>query len=117
MAAWAASAGLSRPPVDDAPVLAFASYRPSVRIRLSSPTDGLTLVRDPETPSALATLSLGAIVDPPGAEVVFYVDGRPYETVGYPYRARWTLQPGAHVFEARVPAAGVTSAKVRVLVQ
>ena len=115
-AAWAAAEGLPRPPSEE-PQLAFASFRPSVRVSLSSPTDGLRVLRDPETPAGQATLSLGAIVDPPGADVVFYVDGRPFETAAYPYRTRWPLQPGEHVFEARVPQAGTRSARVRVLVQ
>ncbi len=115
-AAWAAAAGLPRPPTVE-PRLSFASFQPSVRVSLTSPTDDLRILRDPETPAEQATLSLAAVLDPPGPEVVFYVDGRPFETVGYPYRTRWPLRPGEHVFEARVPAAGAASARVRVLVQ
>jgi penicillin-binding protein 1C len=115
-AAWAAASGLPRPPTVE-PRLAFASYRPSVRVSLTSPTDDLRILRDPETPAGQATLSLAAVLDPPGPEVVFYVDGLPFETVGYPYRTRWPLRSGEHVFQARVPRAGVVSARVRVLVQ
>jgi penicillin-binding protein 1C len=115
-AAWAAAAGLPRPPAFE-PVFTFASHRPSVRVSLRSPADGLRLLRDPETPAALATLALAAVVDPPGSEVVFYVDGRPFETVAYPYTTRWPLRSGEHVFEARVPSAGAFSARARVLVQ
>ena len=116
-AAWAAAAGLPRPPAPEAPVLSFASYAPAARVRLISPTDGLRLLRDPETPLDQATLSLAAVVDPPGADVVFYVDGVPVEVAAYPYRARWPLRPGEHVFEARVPRGGAVSARVRVVVQ
>jgi penicillin-binding protein 1C len=115
-AAWAAAAGLPRPPAVE-PQLAYASYRPRLRVSLSSPENGLRILRDPEAPAGQATLSLGAVVDPPGPEVVFYVDGRPFETVAYPYRTRWPLRPGEHVFEARVPRAGSASARVRVLVE
>ena len=76
-AAWAAAAGLPRPPAPEAPVLRFASFQPAARVRLTSPTDGLRLLRDPETPPDQATLSLAAVVDPPGPDVVFYVDGVP----------------------------------------
>jgi hypothetical protein len=116
-AAWATTAGLPRPPAPEGPVLTFASYRPAVRVRLLSPKDGLHLLRDPETPPEQATLALAAVVDPPGADVVFYVDGVPFEVAAYPYRARWPLKPGEHVVEARVPRAGARSARVRVVVQ
>jgi penicillin-binding protein 1C len=115
-AAWAAAEGLPRPPALE-PALSFASFRRVVRVSLTSPTDGLRLLRDPETPPGQATLSLGAVVDPPGPEVVFYVDGLPFEVAPYPYRTRWPLRPGEHAFEARVPRAGAASARVRVLVE
>jgi penicillin-binding protein 1C len=108
--------GLPRPPVPEVR-LAFASHRPDVRVSLTSPADGLRILRDPETPAGQATLSLAAVVDPPAPEVVFYVDGMPFETVPYPYRTRWPLLPGAHAFEARVPGSGAASPRSRVLVE
>jgi penicillin-binding protein 1C len=116
-AAWAATAGLPRPPAPEAPILRFASYETAVRVHLTSPTDGLRLLRDPETPADQATLSLAAVVDPPGPDVVFYVDGLPFEVAAPPYRVRWPLRPGEHVFEARVPRARAASARVQVVVQ
>lgn len=116
-AAWADAAGLPRPPADQAPVLRFASWSPAVRVSFTSPSDGLRLLRDPETPAGLATLSLAAVVDPPGADLVFSVDGVPFATVAPPYRARWPLVPGEHVFEARVPRAQAAAPRVRVLVE
>jgi len=115
-AAWAAAEGLPRPPAAE-PVLSFASFAPAARVRLTSPTDGLRLLRDPETPAGQATLSLAAVMDPPGPEVVFYVDGAPFEVAAYPYRTRWPLRPGEHVFEVRVPRSGVISARARVVVE
>ena len=116
-AAWADAAGLPRPPRDEAPTLRFASFQPAVRVSFTSPSDGLRLLRDPETPVGNATLSLAAVVDPPGPDVVFYVDGAPFATVAPPYRTRWPLAPGAHVFEARVPRARAAAPRVRVLVE
>jgi penicillin-binding protein 1C len=117
-AAWAAAENLPRPPAPE-PVLTFASAaaNPTVRVRLTSPADGLRLIRDPETPADQATLSLAAVVDPPGDDVVFYVDGAPFQVAAYPYRVRWPLRPGAHVFEARVPRRGAASPRARVLVE
>ena len=57
------------------------------------------------------------VVDPPVRQVVWYVDGRPYATVDYPYATRWRLQPGEHTFEVRVPFTQEGSPAVRVIVQ
>lgn len=113
-AAWAAAAGLPRPPL-----LFDASARVTLapRVSITSPVQGLRLLRDPETPAGQATLALRAVVDPPAAQVVWYVDGRPYEVADYPYTARWPLAPGDHVIQARLPTTGAASGLVRVTVQ
>jgi penicillin-binding protein 1C len=61
-AAWAASAGLPRPPLmpDPGRVLHTAP-----RVSITSPVQGLRLLRDPETPLGQSTLALRAVVDPP----------------------------------------------------
>ena len=87
---------------------ACASPRPEHRVRL---------LRDPETPAELSTVALTVVVDPPVRQVVWYVDGRPYETVDYPYATRWRLQPGEHTFQVRVPFTPEGSPEVRVIVQ
>jgi hypothetical protein len=57
------------------------------------------------------------VVDPPTAQVVWYVDGKPYEVADYPYTARWPLRPGDHVIQARLPVSGAASGLVRVTIQ
>ncbi|MCU0240936.1 MAG: hypothetical protein MUF51_00775 [Vicinamibacteria bacterium] len=120
-AAWAAGAGLPRPPTIagalPATDAAFAPGARSARVSVTSPESGLHVLRDPETPAVASTLALKAVVDPPAPQVVWYVDGRPYEVVDYPYTARWPLLPGEHVFEARLPHAPIASSRVRVLVE
>jgi penicillin-binding protein 1C len=54
-------------------------------------------------------------VEPPVAEVVWYVDGAPWLVVGPPYEARWPLVPGEHTFEVRLPWRPERSAVARVL--
>ena len=112
-AAWARSAGLVRPPTPDGAGL--MSEQPP-RVSVTSPPAGLRLLRDPETPAEQATLSLSAVVDPPGAQVVWYVDGAPWQVVDYPYQTRWALQPGEHTFQARLPRLGAASTAVKVRV-
>ena len=53
---------------------------------------------------------------PPVPQVVWWVDGRPYKVVDYPYETRWPLTPGRHVFQVRLPYAPVRSATVAVRV-
>jgi penicillin-binding protein 1C len=65
----------------------------------------------------LSTVALTVVVDPPVRQVVWYVDGRPYQTVDYPYATRWHLQPGEHTFQVRVPFTPDGSPEVRVIVQ
>ncbi|MBV8199368.1 MAG: hypothetical protein JOZ15_01980, partial [Acidobacteria bacterium] len=138
-AAWQAAAGLPRPP-DAAsrltlPAVAHLRAEPAAepaasmppggrvalaggptRLRITSPENGARLLRDPETPAALNTLALRAVIDPPVDEVVWYVDGLPLATAAYPYAARWRLQPGEHTFQVRLGSGGGASRPVQVIV-
>jgi len=128
-AAWQAAAALPRPPET------VSAFRPGMmvpgagvahavldasrptRLRITSPENNVRLLRDPETPADLSTLALSVVVDPPVRQVVWYVDGRPYETVDYPYTTRWRLTPGEHTFQVRLPFTEGASGAVRVIVQ
>jgi penicillin-binding protein 1C len=79
-ASWAAAAGLPRPPDPDAPTgLAHLLAGDIVRLSIRSPEDGLRVLRDPETPPDQSTLALRALVNPPVPQVVWYVDGVPFQ--------------------------------------
>jgi penicillin-binding protein 1C len=84
---------------------------------ITSPSNGLRLLRDPETPAPLATLGLAAVSSPPAKQILWYVDGRPFSLADYPYSARWPLSPGEHIFQAKLPYTAVASQPVRVTVQ
>ena len=125
-AAWAAAAGLPRPPSVVHADLRSSGGRPSpavlrgaenVRLSILSPEQNLRVLRDPETPPEQATLALRVVVDPPVPQVVWYVDGRALEIAEYPYTARWALTPGEHVFEVRVPPFETRSGRVHVHVE
>ena len=45
----------------------------------------------------MATLALRDTVDATSEQVVWYVDGKPFQLVDYPYTARWPLAPGRTV--------------------
>lgn len=112
-ASWAAARRIITPPGPDT----MSSIDAPVRITVTSPSAGVSILRDPETPPEQATLALSAVVDPPAAQVVWYVDGKPWRIVDHPYTTRWPLAPGEHVFRARVPRATASSAAVHVTVE
>ena len=95
-ASWMASAGITPAP------RAEVTPETPVSIELIAPMDGTRVIRDPEVPASRSTLKLAAAVDPPVGDLVWYVDGVPFATVGAPYEVRWPIQPGAHTFEARL---------------
>lgn len=134
-AAWAASAGLPSPPESLAasplervaanaeptlttavPRIVLTGEKPTA-LKLASPRAGLRILRDPETPSELSTLSLEVVVDPPVSQVVWYVDGKPWKVTSHPYEARWPLALGEHTFQARLPYQDAASAVVKVHIE
>lgn len=86
-------------------------------VELTSPEPGMRVMRDPETPASFATLALTATVDPPAPQVVWYVDGKPWQVAEYPYTTRWPLKEGRHTFQARVPYREDKSKTVQIFVR
>lgn len=133
-AAWATSLGLPHAPTQLSPLghdgtatlatgIAGTSRRATLaatsepRISITSPENGSRLLRDPEIPAHLATVALRAVIEPPVEQVLWLVDGTPFQLADYPYTARWPLQPGSHTFQVQVPYRGVHSSVVRVIVE
>ena len=76
----------------------------------------MSFLIDPELPRQFQTISLRAEVTPLVPELVWYVDGREYARVPYPYETRWKLTEGTHSIQARFPNAHVISPPVTVTV-
>lgn len=87
-----------------------------VRLQIQTPIDRSRLHMDPSTPQAFQTLPLRAEVEPAVSHVVWYVNGKPFRKVGFPFEVRWPLEPGTHQFQVRLPHAQVHSAIVTVTV-
>lgn len=119
LAATAATAatGANPAPATDGPASPAVATSGGHRIAILSPEDGARLLLDPETPASLATLALAAEVDPPAPQLVWYVDGRPFEVADAPYAARWPLAAGEHVIQARLPFSQLASRPVRIRVE
>ena len=129
--AWAAGAGIPSAPEETSPLdartpsetwTATAGGRPRaaekpVTLRIASPSNGIVILRDPEMPADMSTLPLEVVVDGPAKQVVWYVDGQPFEVAGHPFSARWSLTPGEHTFQARLPYREERSGLVRVTVR
>ncbi len=62
-------------------------------------------------------MALRAVVDPPSEQVLWVVDGVPFELTNYPYTVRWPLEPGEHTIQARLPHTDSVSSVVRVVVE
>ncbi len=112
---WAKQSGLEvclRP--EDHPERFLKNLSPSLAV--TYPKNGARFLPDPETPPEFATISLEASVEPPVEQVLWYVDGKPYEVADYPYSARWRIRPGAHTFRIGLPSAPLASPPVRITV-
>jgi penicillin-binding protein 1C len=99
---------------DDLPLR--ASEQP-ITLALMSPPSDLHLTRNPEVPADLNSIALRVSATPDVPQVVWYVDGKPYQVSTAPYTARWPLQQGRHTFEARLPYRSERSRRITVTVE
>lgn len=128
---WAAQAGLPQPPQEVstlgenalAPLrsrvvgaTAATTAMPPV-LRILAPGDGQNLLRDPSLPPVLGTIGLRVEVTPRAREVLWMIDGKPYQLAAYPYTVRWQLQPGEHVIQVRSTFTPEVSKPVRIRVE
>lgn len=74
-----------------------------VRIILESPARDMHLYSNPEVPPAMNSIALRTTVEPSVSQVLWYVDGKPYQLAEPPYTVRWPLQKGRHTFQVRLP--------------
>lgn len=97
---------------------AVHSYGPSpspstellyANIAIEEPIDGSVFRFHPDTPQQLQSIALRASVTPVVPEIIWYVDGEPFQKVAYPYTTRWHLRAGSHALQARFPHADVQS--------
>jgi penicillin-binding protein 1C len=89
----------------------------SASLRIIAPGNGIRLLRDPSLPAEYNTIALQAEATPPLREVLWIVDGKPYQLAPYPYTVRWPLRPGEHTIQARSALAPEASAPIRIRVE
>ena len=101
-AAWGGRHGYGPPP-SPATESSYAS------IAIKVPVDGSVYRFHPDTPRQLQSIALRVSVTPTVPEIIWYVDGEPFQKVPYPYTARWHLRAGSHALQARFPYADIQS--------
>ena len=87
------------------------------RLSIVSPEPDTHVWRNPEAPAALNRLVLRAAAEPPVAQIVWLVDGQPVATAppGMPFT--WTMTPGHHRFQVRLPLQAGASRPLAVVVE
>lgn len=108
-AAWAGVHGYDPPP-------ATSTESPFVSIAIEEPVNGSVFRFHPDTPQQLQSIALRANVTPAVPEIIWYVDGEPFQKVSYPYTTRWHLRAGSHALQARFPHADIQSGIITITV-
>ena len=89
---------------------------PYASIAIEEPIDGSVFRFHPDTPQQLQSIALRANVTPAVPEIIWYVDGEPFQKVSYPYTTRWHLRAGSHVLQARFPHADIQSGVITITI-
>ena len=100
--AWGAVHGYEPPP-------STSTESSFINIAIEEPVNGSVFRFHPDTPQQLQSIALKANVSPVVPEIIWYVDGEPFQKVAYPYTTRWHLRAGSHALQARFPYADVQS--------
>ena len=108
-AAWGGMHGYGPPPSP-------STESPYTSIAIEEPIDGSVFRFHPDTPQQLQSIALRANVTPAVPEIIWYVDGEPFQKVSYPYTTRWHLRAGSHVLQARFPHADIQSGIITITI-
>ena len=87
------------------------------RLSIVSPEPDTHVWRNPEAPPALNRLVLRAAAEPPVPQIVWLVDGQPVATAPPNAPFTWTMTPGHHRFQVRLPLQAGASRPVAVVVE
>jgi penicillin-binding protein 1C len=88
-----------------------------IKIGIIEPINSMRYFIDPALPENLQTISLRVKIDPPSEQAVWYIDGRPYQVVDYPYSTRWQLKKGRHTFRVKLAYSDFESGVVTIIVE
>ena len=107
--AWGGLHGYGPPPTP-------SNESSSASIAIQEPVNGSVFRFHPDAPRELQSIALRANVTPNVPEIVWFVDGEPFQKVGYPYATRWKLRAGSHALQARFPHANIQSGIINITI-
>ena len=87
------------------------------RLTIVTPEPDSHLWRNPEAPPALNRLVLRATTEPKVPQIVWLVDGRPVAVAAPDQPVYWTLTPGRHRFQIRLPLQADVSRAVSIVIE
>ena len=90
---------------------------PAPRLYIVQPDPDTHVWRNPEAPPSLNRLVLRATAEPAVPQIVWLVDGKPVATTTPDTPLLWTMTPGRHRFQVRLPLEGGVSRPVAVVVE
>jgi penicillin-binding protein 1C len=91
--------------------------KPAARLAIVQPDPDSHVWRNPESPPALNRLVLRATAEPHVAQIVWLVDGAPVAVASPDVPLYWTLVPGRHRFQVRLPLQEDASRPLAVVVE
>jgi len=86
-------------------------------LSIATPEPSTHIWRNPEQPAALARLAFKLAAPPKDTQIVWYVDGAPFETAEADATVFWPMRPGAHRIEARLALRPGGSRPVKIIVE
>ncbi|HEV2678788.1 MAG TPA: transglycosylase domain-containing protein [Aliidongia sp.] len=92
---------------------------PSVpaRLRIVSPLNHSSFIRNPEAPRGSTFLPLRLSAESGDVQIVWYVDGQPFQVAMASETVQWPIQPGRHQFEARPAYDPGGSSRIEVVIR
>ncbi len=114
---WARLNGLSLPPNKNSLGLPIPHDPDAYSISITEPGEGLRFIINPAQDREFQTIALKAVIDPPVDQVVWYVDGRPWQVASHPYTIRWPLAEGNHTFQVKVAHSPLESQVIHITVE
>ena len=90
---------------------------PSTQLSIVSPSPDTHVWRNPESPPMANRLVLRATTQPPVPQIVWLLDGQPVATAPPDQPLVWTMTPGHHRFQIRLPLQEDASRPIAVIVE
>ena len=91
--------------------------RSAPRLSIVQPDPDTHVWRNPEAPPAVNRLVLRATSEPVVPQIVWLVDGKPVATTAPDTPLLWTMTPGRHRFQVRLPLSDGMSRPIMVVVE